>query len=289
MPASGPTEQAEVRHVLVVANETVGGGKLLEAIRERAERGPIRCTVICPQDVPPKGLVRYDKTSRSVAQIRLDLTLRWLREMGIEVEGGVMDPDPFVAVKGAVREWGPDEIIISTRPYPRSGWLHRDLVKRIADHSKLPVEHVMVDLEDEPETHVLVVANQTVGSHALIEILQRRAMEAPHRFTIICPIGATDQKAERAAAERLRRTLGQLHAAGIEAVGQVMYPDPLASVSDVMQHQPADEVVISTFPKGKSRWLSADLVNMVRGSVGRPVEHVVVDPDAEQMVESGTG
>ena len=117
--------------MLVVANETVGGKKLLEAIERRAARGPIRCTVVCPQNRPAKGYVIYDESARSAAQIRLDLTLERLHAMGIEANGEVMDPDPYMAVKDALRIYGADEIIISTLPYARSGWLRRDLVDRI--------------------------------------------------------------------------------------------------------------------------------------------------------------
>ena len=75
--------------------------------------------------------------------------------MGIEARGEVMDPDPFLAVQDALRIYGADEIIISTYPYPRSGWLRRDLVERIESCSGLPVEHVVVDLHEEPvQAHV---------------------------------------------------------------------------------------------------------------------------------------
>ena len=54
--ADADTPTQEPAHVLVVANETVGGQKLLEAIERRAARGPIRCTVVCPQNTPARGL-----------------------------------------------------------------------------------------------------------------------------------------------------------------------------------------------------------------------------------------
>jgi hypothetical protein len=269
-------------HVLVVANETVGGSKLIEAIERRRERGPIRCTVICPQNKPRKGYVIYDDSVRTAARIRLDLTLERLREMGIEASGEVMDPDPFLAVQDALRIYDPDEIIISTYPYPRSGWLRRDLVERIKSHSGLPVEHVVVDLKMEPVMHTLVVANETIGGRQLIESLEKRASESPHRFTVIAPQGGKEPEAAAFAKERLDSTLKQLRQAGLEVVGQVMDPDPLTCVQNALQYHPAHEVIISTFPGMKSRWLRGDLIGRVRRATGLPVEHIVVDSAPEQ-------
>lgn len=277
-------------HVLVVANETVGGHKLIEAIEERRRRGPIRATVICPQNKPRRGYLIYDDSVRSAARIRLDLTLDRLREMGVEASGEIMDPDPFLAVQDALRIYHPDEIIISTYPYPRSGWLRRDLVGRIREYSKLPVEHVVVDLRTEPVRHVLVVANETVGDRQLIESLERRASEAPHRFTVIAPQGGKEPEAAAQAQKRLDGTIKQLRAAGLDVVGQVMDRDPLTSVQNALQYHPADEVIISTFPDTSSNWLRGDLIARVRKSTGKPVEHISVDPaTASELAASSRG
>src|SRR4029453_17472199 len=187
--------------VLVASSETIGGSKLLAAVKQRAAHGPIRCTVICPQNEPRKGLLVHDDTARSAAQIRLDHTLQQLREQGIQADGEVMDPDAFLAVQDAVGIYRPDEIIISTQPYPRSGFLRRDLVERIAGAFGLPVEHVVLDLAEEPVKHALVVANETVSERPLIEALQKRASESPHRFTIISPQGGKSPEATATAKE----------------------------------------------------------------------------------------
>ncbi len=268
-------------HVLVVANETVGGHRLLEAIERRRERGPIRCTVICPQNKPRKGYVIYDDSVRSAASIRLDLTLERLRELGIEAIGEVMDPDPFLAVADAARAYRPSEIIISTYPYPRSGWLRRDLLGRIREETGLPVEHVVVDLREEPIKNVLVVANETVGGRSLIEALERRASETPHRFTVIAPQGGKDPDATASARDRLQDTVRKLRRAGLDVVGQVMDPDPLTSVQNALQYHPADEIIVSTFPGTRSRWMRADLIDRVRKATGKKVEHITADPADE--------
>ncbi|MGH2979600.1 MAG: hypothetical protein ACRDLQ_08180, partial [Solirubrobacterales bacterium] len=268
-------------HVMVVSNETVGGHKLLEAIQERAARGPIRCTVVCPRNVPRQGFVIYDDTVRSAARVRLELTLERLRELGIPAHGAVMDPDPYIATQDAIREWGADELIVSTYPYPRSGMLRRDLIERIRNWSGLPVQHVVVDLREEPVRHVLVVASQTVGGPQLIQSLERRATSSPHRFTVIAPQSGGDDAAA-ATQERLDQTLRELRQAGLEVTGYVTHPDPLTSIRNAVQAHPADEIVISTLPQYKSRWLRGDLVNQARRATGRPVEHLVFDPDAER-------
>lgn len=276
---------AQPAHVLVVANETVGGQKLIDAIERRAARGPIRCTVVCPQNTPRRGFVVYDDSVRSAARVRLELTLQRLHEMGIEARGEVMDPDPYLAVQDAIREWGADEIIISTYPYPRSGWLRRDLVERIEQWSGLPVEHVVVDLREEPVRHVLVVASQTVGGRKLIETLEARATSSPHRFTVICPQNGPD---DETAQDRLDQTLAELRRAGLEVNGYVTHPDPFTSVMNAYEHHPADEIIVSTLPSYKSRWLRVDLIGKLRKATGRPVEHVVSDPAAASpAVETG--
>jgi hypothetical protein len=279
--ASSDRPGQEPAHVLVVSNETVGGHKVLEALEQRATRGPIRVTVVCPRSTPRQGFVIYDDTVRSAARVRLDLLLGRLRELGIPAHGEVMDPDPYQATQDAVREWGADEIIVSTYPYPRSGMLRRDLVERIEKWSGVPVQHVVVDLRHEPVRHVLVVASQTVGGPQLIESLERRATSSPHRFTVIAPQSGGDDGASATQA-RLEQTLAALRQAGLEVSGYVTHPDPLTSIRNAVQSYPADEIVISTLPRAKSRWLRGDLIGQARRATGRPVEHLVYDPDAER-------
>jgi len=272
--------------LLVVADETIGGKRLLDAIDRRAKQGPIRCTLICPQNEPPFGYVIYDDTARSAAQIRLELTLDYLRERGIEADGEVGDPDPFLATQDAVRFYGPDEILISTYPFPRSGVLRRDLIERIREWSGLPVEHVVVDLNDEPFKHTLVVANQTVTGGPLLKALERRASTSPTRFTVICPIGGEgSDKDVKAAKERVNRTVRELRATGLEVVGQVMDRDPLTAIQNAARFHPADEIVISTFAENRSKWLRSGLIEKAQKATGLPVEHVVGEPTGESEQE----
>ena len=272
---------SERKNILVVANETVVGKALIEAVKRHAEQGDVAIHVLCPQNQPQHGHVIYDEAVRSAAENRLTMTLAQLREAGIEADGEVADPDPYSAIMDALGERDFEEIIISTHPETRSGWLRQDLITRVQQSTRLPVEHVVVDLTGESEdvSHTLVVANQTVGGQALIEKLQELAEERPHRFIVICP--QPEESGEGAAAERLAHTLQLLEDEGIEAIGQVTHPDPFTAVQQALHFYGIDEIVISTFPEARSGWLRADLIERVRQSTDKPVHHVVAT-DAEE-------
>jgi hypothetical protein len=268
--------------ILVVANETVGGRALIDAVKERAEQAhsrnePFKVCVVCPQNQPKSGYVIYDESVRSAAENRLRTTLAQLREIGIDADGEVMDPDPFAATTDAVDHFAADEIIISTHPETRSGWLRKALVDRVKDATGLPVEHVVVDLDEEraDTRRVLVVANQTVGGDPLIEKIKAEAAESPSTFVVILPQGEGGEHGD--AHERLAQTLERLNSEGIEAVGQVMDPDPFTAVQNALQFYPADEIIISTFPETRSGWMRSDLIERVKRITSRPVEHVVVE------------
>src|ERR671916_905090 len=188
-----------MKRILVVANETVAGKPLIDAVRKRAEGDSVQVHVISPQNQPKHGYVIYDEHVRDAAQNRLEITLALLREAGVEADGDVMDPDPYSAVMDALGEHDYDEIIISTHPETRSGWLRQGLVDRVQRAARRPVEHVVVDLDTERDDvkRTLVVANQTVDSRPLLDALKRKADEQPRRFIVIAPqAGSGDTNGE---------------------------------------------------------------------------------------------
>jgi hypothetical protein len=270
-----------MKRLLVVANETVGGSALIDAVKKHAEAGDFHVTVICPQNEPSSGWVIYDDAARGAADNRLETTLAQLREIGIDADGEIMDPDPYAATMDAIHAFGADEIIISTHPETRSGWMRKDLVGRIEEDSGLPVEHVVVDLDAEREevVHTLVVANQTVESEPLHERIVEKNGKGAHRFTVIVPAsgGAGDPH------DRLAHLLKRLSDEGIQAVGQVEHPDPFTAIQNAMQFYAVDEIVISTFEGERSGWLRANLVERVKAATSKPVEHIV---SAREKVES---
>ncbi len=267
------------KDILVVANETVVGRPLIDAVRRHAEGSPVSVHVISPLNQPKHGYVIYDETVRGAAENRLAMTVAQLQEVGIEASGEVMDPDPYSAIMDAVGESHYDEIIVSTHPETRSGWLRQDLISRVAKGSDIPVEHVVVDLDADRELgkRTLVVANQTVGGEALIRQLEEISEEeGAHKFVVICPANEGD---EGGASERLAHTLKRLEDEGLQAVGQVAHGDPYTAIQNALQFYPADEIVISTFPETRSGWLRSDLIQRVQSATSKPVHHVVVEDE----------
>jgi Universal stress protein family len=269
-----------MKKILVVANETVAGKPLIDAVRERAAGEPVEVHVICPQNQPRHGYVIYDSMVRDAAENRLKMTLALLREAGIEADGEVMDPDPYAAIMDALGERDYDEIVISTHPETRSGWLREGLVDRVRRAARRPVEHVVVDLDAERDDvkRTLVVANQTVASPELLDLLRRKAAEEPRRFIVICPQSANgngEGGGSDDTTDRLAHTLKALEDAGLEAIGQVEHRDPYTAIQNALQFYAPDDIVISTFPETRSGWLRTDLIGRVETSTGKPVEHVV--------------
>jgi len=268
-----------MRTVLVVANETIGGRPLIEAVRRLAREEATRFVLCVPQTRPRNGYVIYDDAVFDAAQTRVDLAVSVVRSEGIDAIGEVGDPDPYTATMDGVREYVPDAILVSTYPESRSGWLRRDLVERIRQASGLPVQHVVADIESEGLLFAvtLAVANRTASGDELLAALRAKADESAtgRLFIVLVPQEGGDGAAARRARTRLSLVLGRLHDAGLTAAGIVGDPDPYTAVMNALQYFYVDDIVISTFAETKSGWLRADLIDRVRGATGKNVEHVV--------------
>jgi hypothetical protein len=266
--------------ILVVANETIAGANLIEAVRERLARGDADFVVCVPRTRPQHGNVIYDEFQYQAAQVRVDLARAWMRDqMGADVVGEVGDPDPYAATMDAIAEFEPDEVIVSTKPATVSGWLRRDLVERITQGCDLPVTHVVSDIDREglPFTVVLVVANRTASTDRLLDHLRDKAGEDPHRHlfvVVVPPEGGEGHHAQRAHG-RLSQFLDRTRSVGLLSAGMVGDPDPYVAVRNGLQLFRVDEVVISTLGPERSGWMRADLVGRVRKATSVPVDHVV--------------
>jgi hypothetical protein len=271
-----------VSEILVVANETLGGRRLRELLDQKAKVNPsLSIRLVIPQSLPRRGSVIYLQSVRDAAQVRLDLALAVLEDLGFEASGEIGDSDPFNATMDAIADRKPDEIVISTLPAVASGWLRRDLVERVAEASGLAVQHVISDLDEDgppPNDTTLVVANRTAASVELIahlnEIAQTTTSSA-HLFIVVVPALGGDARSGVEAQAHLNEVLERMREAGLTVAGLVGDPDPFTATLNALQFFRVNRVVISTLPETKSGWLRADLVERVRRYAVCPVEHVV--------------
>ena len=265
--------------LLVVANETLVGKELVAAVERRAEQGPVRVTVIAPVSRPRQGYVVYADSRRAAAGRRLQRTLEALRAAGIPAHGAVYDDDPLSAVKDVLASEHVDEIIVSTHPQTKSGWLRKDLVEEVRKAAaSRSVEHVVSDVSLRAGVNVLVVANETVLGEPLLDRIRARATEGPTSFLIVCP-QSDPRKADHPEAERrLRTALATLRSEGIDVHGQIAHPDPFTAAIQAIADDRTDEIIVSTFPGERSGWLRRDLVGRLRSETRLPIEHVVVEP-----------
>jgi hypothetical protein len=142
----------DVHRILVIANETVGGGRLREEVHRRSEGKEEQVLVICPAlNSPLKHWASDEDGARAEAQKRLNASLARLRGLGIDAKGEIGDAEPLQAMEDALRLFGADEIIISTHPEGRSHWLEKGIVGAARERFAVPVTHVVVDLEAERE------------------------------------------------------------------------------------------------------------------------------------------
>lgn len=151
--ASTSSARFLTRRILVVANETLAGQELLQAIDGRMRGNESEVLVVCPALT---GRLRhwFSDVDRAIANAsqRLDASLAALAKLGVAAEGRTGDADPVQAIEDALRLFQADEIIISTHPPGRSNWLESGVVERTRQRFGLLVTHVIVDVERERNT-----------------------------------------------------------------------------------------------------------------------------------------
>ena len=140
------------RRILVIANETVGGERLRDEIRQRSEGYDEQVFVVTPAlNSPLRHWASDEDGARVSAQERLNTSLDRLRALGIDARGEIGDGEPLQAMEDALRLFGADEIIISTHPEGRSHWLEKKVVESARERFAVPITHVVVDLGAESE------------------------------------------------------------------------------------------------------------------------------------------
>ena len=136
--------------ILVVANKTAATPNLIDAVRERAARGPCEFTLLVPNATHGlHKLVDPEDQEQTEAETTIELALPLLEQAaGRPVDAMVGVPEPLAAIQDAVNLHGFDEVIISTLPTRVSKWLRLDLPHKVAGLG-LPVTTVTATSREE--------------------------------------------------------------------------------------------------------------------------------------------
>jgi nucleotide-binding universal stress UspA family protein len=142
----------------------------------------------------------------------------------------------------------------------------------------------------EGEHRILVIANETVGGEALRSMIRDRAAGDREEVLVVAPAlnsplrhWVSDEDPARAEAQqRVEASVQRLRDAGIEHIrGEIGDSEPLQAIEDALRTFGADELIISTHPPGRSKWLERGIVEAARERFAVPITHVVTDLDAE--------
>lgn len=142
---------------------------------------------------------------------------------------------------------------------------------------------------------LLVVANQTVAGRPLLEEIRNRCRGQDCEILVLAPALAASRAAHwasdvdeaiEAARERMDLSLSAIVDLGLTVDGEIGDSDPSVAIEDALRTFPADEILVSTHPPDRSRWLEQGVVERVREQVELPVTHVVVDLSAEGVAKN---
>lgn len=136
---------------------------------------------------------------------------------------------------------------------------------------------------------LLVIANETVQGEALLKEIRDRCRDRRCEVMVVTPALAASRASHWAsdideaielARQRMELSLIEIKQLGFKAKGEIGDSDPNVAIEDALRVFPADEIVISTHPPDRSRWLEHGVVDKARERIGLPIAHVIVDTRA---------
>jgi hypothetical protein len=128
---------------LVVANQTLGGSHLEQAVRDRVAQGECTFHIVVPATRPADHLVWTEGEAHEIARERLEQAMEWFKAHGASCTAEIGDARPMLAIGDALVADRFDEIILSTLPIGMSRWLRQDLPARVRREFGVPVTHVI--------------------------------------------------------------------------------------------------------------------------------------------------
>ena len=143
----------------------------------------------------------------------------------------------------------------------------------------------------------LVIANQTLSSPELHDLIRARAVPGETSFHMLVPqvptpaihtdpsglidpslqdsIVRSREIARQDAEQRLAAFIETLAETGASITGEVSSGDPLVAARRAMEETDFDEIIVSTLPARISRWLKLDLPNRVQRAFNLPLTSLI--------------
>jgi len=158
-----------------------------------------------------------------------------------------------------------------------------------ASRGRLPAQLARARLGDD-RYRLLVVGNETVGGKALLAEIRSRSEGRDSEVLVLTPAVETSPADHRTsdgdeqtelARQHMEISVQLIQEAGLRASGEIGESDPLVAIEAALRAFPADEILISTLPVGRSRWLEDELVAKARERNDLPVHHLIVDLDTQ--------
>jgi GABA permease len=132
------------RHVLVVANQTLAGSDLMGRITH-GNAAQVEIDVLAPVLCSRMHLGTTDiDRELADARARLERSLAWARNHGLDARGEVGDPSATTALADELRDFGADEVIVVTHPHDQESWQERVELERLRDELDVPVTHFVI-------------------------------------------------------------------------------------------------------------------------------------------------
>ena len=141
--------QTATKRVLLVANETVGSQPMMSRLKDLVGGGRTEVFVVAPALTSSAFKMAAGDVDDAIeaARDRLEGSVNMLRELGFDASGTIGESDPSLALDDGLRRFPADEVVISTHPPERSKWLEQDVVEKARTRLRMPVTHVVVDME----------------------------------------------------------------------------------------------------------------------------------------------
>lgn len=136
---------------------------------------------------------------------------------------------------------------------------------------------------------LLVIANETVQGEELLNEIRARCRDRRCEVMVVTPALAASRtshwtsdidEAIELARQRMELSLIEIKQLGLKAKGEIGDSDPNIAIEDALRVFAADEILISTHPPDRSRWLEHGVVDKAREQIDLPITHVVVDLSA---------